>query len=1759
MALVAWLVFTLTFLGGGIYVIQHAVHVFATTSSHDTQAEFDTGTYSNTQWDGANSWVELSPTGQTNGSGQYTSVVMDSGGDTSWDNIAWVTERPIGNELPNNAQSETAYNSGNANMTGNVLLMHLNDASGSTSFVDNSGSNNNGSCSGITCPTSTTGGKLNGAYDFSSDYISVPDSPSLNFTNNMTLSAWVTADSFPSYASIIMKAYGTSWSSGYGIYSLNGNLCAFLNNPSFKACSSFNTTSSYRHVVATFDKPNLRLYFDGLEVANFTLNQPIGVSTQELTIGRGSAGAYYWDGKIDEVAVFNRTLSAQEIQDAYKRGMSKLKYQVRSCDDGACSGETFIGPSGTALDYYDWGSVNSIVTPSFALTNILNNRFFQYKAFFETSNASYTPELKSVFTDYTNLNQPPNIPTNSSPTNSAIGQDLNITLAGSAYSDTESNPQTNVEWRVDDDADFATPVWTRTAGSAEVSTVVNSTNGTFANESSWKTDLDHNTTYYWQVRYSDGAWSEWSVAATFTTNLIGVPNNSSPTSEATLTTLTPLLEASAFSDDEPGHTHMASQWLVDDNSDFSSVIYDSGETVSAETSRAIPGGILTNYATYYWKVRYMDSSGFWSAYSTSTRFSIQISETAVEVRPIFGNTTVDQGDSVNIDAQVVNFTDGSPLNSATSTINIYNPSGVKIVDAATMTHVAGSNGIYRYPYIVPENSGSYLYELIAIQGSKSGYGASNFEVRTIARDIGSARSTVESEQTVQTLERAAQEISRTEVSVIKKDVESGILDTPKTVKTGNTITIKYKADSGLSSAGAPKLNIYDVANVQLVTDVAMTEIGSTGVYSTTTTLLAGWGTGFFTVIVSENTNNTSDHTQIFVGTSDIESIGSDIQSIKSTVESTGANIDVLVGAFIITQGTVNDTSASSTVFVSSLNNTTDDFYKNAVLTFTSGSLDGQSRRISGYDGTNKTITLDPQLTSTPANGDAFTVVMQNVRVEEQLEKHEANQAAFRSDVTSRLSTLQTSVDSIYTLLQTVDSNLDSVQSTVNYLRTSQQKEYKVKLSDILEIQAGNTYRAKLTILDFESNPIDASTTPTILIYDSTRAVAQATTVMTKLSTGVYEYTSSISPSATAGLWESIVNVDIGGTADIVRNDYFQVTGAPAQVVINSVSDLTVPSTAVNVTITNEGGGAYEYQYEWCVVSSSENQCGGDDDVYYASAAKLILAGDSFNPTLTATVPNIGNYWFKVVVYYGTESSGASRTFAAITEDQTVVLPSGGDTSAPKSSLSTTENIYSEIIKTRNQLDLNSQKLARTLEILGIVSPGMQNLLLVNTLNTENLKDIQNKVADLKAVSSATRRFVEQGTVEPIVETYMKFNSVEIHFLITNPATEQQTIKFKAFLPAEAKPEHVLDLSGLKIDYDANAGVYYVFGEISLMPKETVTRKVEMKDVWVFTSEEIMSIKKQAESLMSVLKKTQYEAQGTILKNDIDSTLNIVLLRQEDSYSSPQDHIVVYRENIGQMARVQNDLEKLKDMVVQAGASRGLVGQVGGIQTFATWGIVLVIVFGFGLLAAVIFSMWRHQTMLAAVTMGMSRKELAMNFGKKETARHLGKVSKSKTRISMGQALVTRRSLLKKNLIWLIVTSVITVFGILAIRFAPRLFSQKDIPSEKQAELLMVPLVSKGEEEQSLYKAEKSIGSQLVSPEKAKMFFGTEATIHKLKILNTPTSWLNVRDTASLDSKVITKVYPDEEYEYTDEQGDWFQIILKDATAGWVYKKYVQTI
>jgi len=80
-------------------------------------------------------------------------------------------------------------------------------------------------------------------------------------------------------------------------------------------------TGTWTHVAATYDPSpgnEVRLYINGqLDNSTNFAHGPIDSSDSALTIGN-RMGQHYFDGTIDEVAIYNRALSAEEIAELYE-------------------------------------------------------------------------------------------------------------------------------------------------------------------------------------------------------------------------------------------------------------------------------------------------------------------------------------------------------------------------------------------------------------------------------------------------------------------------------------------------------------------------------------------------------------------------------------------------------------------------------------------------------------------------------------------------------------------------------------------------------------------------------------------------------------------------------------------------------------------------------------------------------------------------------------------------------------------------------------------------------------------------------------------------------------------------------------------------------------------------------------------------------------------------------------------------------------------------------------------------------------------------------------------------------------------------------------------------------------------------------------------------------------------------------------------------------------------------------------------------
>jgi hypothetical protein len=200
-----------------------------------------------------------------------------------------------------------------------VAAFSFNGGSG-TAAADASGSGNAGLIAGATW---SAAGKYGGALSFDGvdDIVTVADAASLDLTTGMTLEAWVKPAVTKSWPTVIEKENAPNLS--YGLYA---NSDAGLGNkPSAHLWiggvdrnvrgGSTLAVGSWTHLAATYDGAALRVYVNGVEVANLPQTGSIATSTGALRIGGNSVFPNeFFNGLIDEVRIYNRALGAAEVQ-----------------------------------------------------------------------------------------------------------------------------------------------------------------------------------------------------------------------------------------------------------------------------------------------------------------------------------------------------------------------------------------------------------------------------------------------------------------------------------------------------------------------------------------------------------------------------------------------------------------------------------------------------------------------------------------------------------------------------------------------------------------------------------------------------------------------------------------------------------------------------------------------------------------------------------------------------------------------------------------------------------------------------------------------------------------------------------------------------------------------------------------------------------------------------------------------------------------------------------------------------------------------------------------------------------------------------------------------------------------------------------------------------------------------------------------------------------------------------------------------------
>ncbi|MBI5361327.1 MAG: DUF2341 domain-containing protein [Planctomycetes bacterium] len=246
------------------------------------------------------------------------------------------------------------------NETGLVGSWHFNEGSGSV-VRDSSGIGNDATVTIGNSGTQTTvatawtngspgksGSGLN--FDGTDDEVQAPDSPTLDITNAITLSAWVKPSGFPNAVGEIISKWNYITNNRSFLLDVDnfGNPRFYVSSDGieqwgFTANASI-PTSSWTHITAVSDGAVMKIYINGVQDPATLPAHQIKASNATCGIGNistGGGGPYYFAGVIDEPRIYNRALSTNEIASLFAAKIRPDYEDIR-----------FVNSSGNELPFW---------------------------------------------------------------------------------------------------------------------------------------------------------------------------------------------------------------------------------------------------------------------------------------------------------------------------------------------------------------------------------------------------------------------------------------------------------------------------------------------------------------------------------------------------------------------------------------------------------------------------------------------------------------------------------------------------------------------------------------------------------------------------------------------------------------------------------------------------------------------------------------------------------------------------------------------------------------------------------------------------------------------------------------------------------------------------------------------------------------------------------------------------------------------------------------------------------------------------------------------------------------------------------------------------------------------------------------------------------------------------------------------------------------------------------------------------------------
>ncbi len=168
------------------------------------------------------------------------------------------------------------------------------------------------------------------SFDGVDDFVTMGAPSSLDITGDMTLSIWVNTDQNTQYTGLFSKRNGSGRQFYFYLRNDSGNKNLSLQTePPGGSLSSMNTSgnpvtlNTWHHVAAVINSGvtnGTTIYVDGNAVGTGTMTLASN-STAPLIIGSSTGTGNFFEGLLDEAAIFNSALSTSDVATLYNSGV----------------------------------------------------------------------------------------------------------------------------------------------------------------------------------------------------------------------------------------------------------------------------------------------------------------------------------------------------------------------------------------------------------------------------------------------------------------------------------------------------------------------------------------------------------------------------------------------------------------------------------------------------------------------------------------------------------------------------------------------------------------------------------------------------------------------------------------------------------------------------------------------------------------------------------------------------------------------------------------------------------------------------------------------------------------------------------------------------------------------------------------------------------------------------------------------------------------------------------------------------------------------------------------------------------------------------------------------------------------------------------------------------------------------------------------------------------------------------------------------